>query len=162
MAAEAKLGGHELHQGHGPMADREQRNSRAARGRGKRLEEILERATQQLRQVLERLESELVEKGLTSSLGDAPDAPDALVCRFVFSASATYVVTRLATDVLKGLSPRQLEIAELVLLQRITQKEAARRLGISPRTLTTHLGRVYQKCREVSRDRLLRHLSLLS
>lgn len=140
------------------MSERERKKSRP-RLAGKRLKAILERANAQLRQVLEHLESELVDKGLARSLTDVPEM---LISRLILSGSATYVVTRLSNDILRDFSPRQLEIAYLVLLQRLSQKEAAKQLGISPRTLATHLERVYLKCRVVSQDSLLRQLSLMS
>lgn len=44
----------------------------------------------------------------------------------------------------QGLSPRELEILEL-LSEGITNKKIAVRLGISPETVRTHLGRIYEK-----------------
>lgn len=43
-----------------------------------------------------------------------------------------------------GLSPRELEILE-ALATGESYKELARRLGISPNTVKTHVGRVYEK-----------------
>lgn len=43
-----------------------------------------------------------------------------------------------------GLSPRECEILEL-LASGASNKELARRLGISPNTVKTHLARVYEK-----------------
>jgi len=51
-----------------------------------------------------------------------------------------------STDGLKeqGLSPRELEILEL-LSEGLTNKRIAARVGISPETVRTHLGRIYEK-----------------
>ena len=43
-----------------------------------------------------------------------------------------------------GLSPRELEIIEALALGE-SNKEMARRLGISPNTVKTHIARVYEK-----------------
>jgi len=43
------------------------------------------------------------------------------------------------------LSPREKEIAQLVAMERHTSKEAARKLGISFRTVETHRTHIYNK-----------------
>ena len=50
----------------------------------------------------------------------------------------------------QGLSPRELEILAL-LSKGITNKEIALRLGISPETVRTHLGHIYEKLHVQSR-----------
>ena len=53
----------------------------------------------------------------------------------------------------EGLSPRELEIARLV-VGRKSNKAIAKKLGISPRTVSTHLSNVFQKLNLTSRGEL--------
>lgn len=54
------------------------------------------------------------------------------------------------------LSPREWEVAELV-AQGLTNAEIAARLVVSPRTVTTHLSRIYNRLGFSSRDELIRY-----
>ena len=53
----------------------------------------------------------------------------------------------------EGLTGRELEIVQLIALRR-SNKAIAQALGISPRTVTTHLSNVYQKLAISSRGEL--------
>ena len=57
------------------------------------------------------------------------------------------------------LSPRELEIARLV-EERMSNKAIARELGISPRTVSTHLSNIYQKVGVSSRMELADYMKL--
>lgn len=52
--------------------------------------------------------------------------------------------TREATDAVRSVTARELEILEYVGLG-LTVKQVATRLGLSPRTVETHLGKLYRK-----------------
>jgi len=54
------------------------------------------------------------------------------------------------------LSPRELEIVRLV-AENLTSAEIAERLIISPRTVTTHLDRIYTRLGINSRTALVRY-----
>ena len=53
----------------------------------------------------------------------------------------------------QGLSGRELEIARLV-ADRLSNKGIAKALGISPRTVSTHLSNIYEKTGVASRGEL--------
>ena len=55
------------------------------------------------------------------------------------------------------LSPREMETAEMV-EQRMSNKAIAKALGISPRTVSTHLSNIYQKLGIGSRGELADHV----
>jgi len=57
------------------------------------------------------------------------------------------------------LSPRELEIAHLV-EERMSNKAIAKELGISPRTVSTHLSNIYQKVDVSSRGELADYMKL--
>ncbi|MGH7911672.1 MAG: response regulator transcription factor, partial [Candidatus Dormibacteraceae bacterium] len=55
-----------------------------------------------------------------------------------------------------GLSPRELEVVRLV-AENLTSAQIAERLVISPRTVTTHLDRIYNRLGLNSRTALVRY-----
>ena len=57
------------------------------------------------------------------------------------------------------LSPREREIAQLVAIERHTSKEAARKLGISFRTVETHRTHIYDKLGVRTIGELASHLA---
>lgn len=61
--------------------------------------------------------------------------------------------SRVVGEGVEGLSPRELEIARLV-VGRKSNKAIAKKLGISPRTVSTHLSNVFQKLNLTSRGEL--------
>ena len=60
-----------------------------------------------------------------------------------------------------GLSPREVEILEALALGE-SNKELARRLGISPNTVKTHVARVYQKLDVARRVQAIEKARLLA
>jgi DNA-binding NarL/FixJ family response regulator len=109
-----------------------------------------------LLKLLEELERKLRAQGAAEGLLDGRDM---VVSRLILPGCA-YVVSRVATAIVESLSPRQRQVAELVIVKRMSRKEAARQLGLSLGTLRTHLERIYKKIG--SPDALARQLTLLS
>lgn len=97
----------------------------------------------------------LQERGLTGT--PAARADECTVTQ-VHLEGCAYILTRVSTDWLHELSERQKEVANL-LLQGVSRKKLASRLGISVRTVDTHVGRIYEKCKVTCRFDLIRRLS---
>ena len=72
------------------------------------------------------------------------------------SSGPVHEVPSVHTRAGRPLSPRELEIVQLV-AEDLTNAEIAERLIISPRTVTTHLDRIYTRLGINSRTALVRY-----
>lgn len=118
---------------------------------------ILERARTALHKIFVKTEEELQARGLRDALDQTNRLP---ITRLEFE-DCTYVVSRLSTVRKEKLSRRQREVASLF-LEGLPMKLIAKKLGISPRTVETHMGRLCKKYRVDSRIALARKIALLS
>ena len=108
-----------------------------------------------LHKILEEVERKLKGNGAGAA---GVEGRDLVISRLVLPGCA-YIVSRIATAGVESLSPRQRQVAELVLVKCLSRKEAALRLGLSHGTLRTHLDRIYRKFDSPASMR--RQLSLL-
>jgi DNA-binding CsgD family transcriptional regulator len=118
---------------------------------------ILERARAALHKIFIKTEEELRARGLRDALARS----SRLRITRLELEDCTYVVNRLATVEKERLSRRQREVASLF-IEGLPMKLIAKKLGISPRTVETHLGRLCRKYRVDSRIALARKIALMS
>ena len=118
---------------------------------------ILERARSALHKIFIKTEAELEARGFRDALDRTNRLP---ITRLEFE-DCTYVVSRLSTVPKEKLSRRQREVASLF-LEGLPMKLIAKKLGISPRTVETHMGRLCRKYQVDSRIALARKIALLS
>jgi DNA-binding NarL/FixJ family response regulator len=118
---------------------------------------ILERARTALHRIFAKTEAEIEARGLREAL----DRKSRLSIARVEFEDCTYVVNRLSTVRKEKISRRQLEVASLF-IEGLPMKLIAKKLGISRRTVETHLDRLRRKYGANSRIALARTIALLS
>jgi DNA-binding CsgD family transcriptional regulator len=118
-----------------------------------RLDKVLEQFREDFEGLVARFEGNLKADRLLSAL--------TLDLRWTVAevrlATATYVLNRFQAGHPLALTARQKEIARL-LARRLPRREMAEALGISPRTLDTHIERICRKYSAASKEDLVRRL----
>ena len=122
-----------------------------------RLEAFLANAEAKLRRILEVIETDLKNEDL---LEIVPKNRNLTISKVMLDES-TYLVTRVPLGQEKDLSPRQREVLDL-LLEGLPRKTIAFRLGISPRTVESHVERLFVKYGVNSQISLVRRVTLMS
>lgn len=117
---------------------------------------------EKLRAILASVESAAKAAGGDAALGDAAlgDAGGAFLLR-IDLGHCVYGLVRMATNKKARLSRRQKEIAELV-MTGLARREIASQLKISPRTVDTHIERLFVKYGVGTRIELAHCIALLS
>lgn len=101
------------------------------------------------------LPKRIIEAGASGYVGKGGDANELLRAIRDVARGKRYLATAVAQNLalggiagggspFDGLSPREIEIA-LLLVQGMRQEEIARRLSLSPKTVNTHKGRMFEK-----------------
>ncbi|TBR11817.1 MAG: response regulator [Lysobacter sp.] len=101
------------------------------------------------------LPKRIIEAGASGYVGKGGDANELLRAIRDVARGKRYLATAVAQNLALGgisgggspfdeLSPREIEIA-LLLVQGMRQEEIARRLSLSPKTVNTHKGRMFEK-----------------
>lgn len=131
--------------------------SKAGSGESSRpVERILNQHVPALRPILEKAESELDTPAYKRELAEAAHHP---TVKIAFEG-CTYILARVPdTTDRTNLSPRQKEIASLC-LAGLQRRDMAVKLGISARTVDTHMERLCVKFRVDSRTQLIQRMGL--
>lgn len=125
-------------------------------GASRPVEKTLNQYVPELRPILEKAESELDTPAHRSELAEAGHLPTVKISL----EGCTYVLTRiLDTTDRTNLSPRQKEIANLC-LAGLQRRDMALKLGISARTVDTHMERLCVKFRVDSRTQLIQKMGM--
>jgi DNA-binding CsgD family transcriptional regulator len=118
---------------------------------------ILSDVQAKLERIFGDLERRLARSG---ALAEFPAEENLSVATLEFARS-TYVVKRVPVAETRKLSPKQKEIARLI-LQGQPRKTIARRLSMSRHTVDSHIERMQAKLGVSSRARLIQRITLLS
>jgi tetratricopeptide (TPR) repeat protein len=102
-----------------------------------------------------RRDEALVElRRVHETFGDLGAQPELDKCRDMFRELDSRPPSRIEAQGTSELTPREVEVAVQV-SRRLSNKGVAKALGVSPRTVTTHLSNIYRKLGIASRGELL-------
>lgn len=121
------------------------------------IQKLLSRTLTKLRAILTELESRIKDPELRAALEQASGAS----ALRVDLGHCTYVLARISSKEKAAMSPRQREIVDLF-LTGLPRRKIASQLNISPRTVDTHIERLFRKFGVGTRIELAQRIALLS